>query len=162
MPMTTELTVALVVTGILFLGIPLFWFVLSSIFLRGSCPRCGWGQIRPSMPHSAIDWLLRFFLIGAFRCRVCRSRFYRFRIRTSTLALVGSEEATSRIASKPLMNRPRQIAKKHNPILSARTASAAEPSTFQANSQWQRSDSTAFTEFADSASRKTTKAASDA
>lgn len=146
--MNAQITVVALLTSILLFGIPLTWFILSSIFLKGSCPKCGWGQIRPSMPHSSLDWLLRLFSIGAFRCRVCRTRFYRFRLRHANVAPIESNEAIARIVAKPAMNRPRPIAETpqrtkvqfEKPVL--QTASAGEPSTFQNHSQWQRSEST--------------------
>lgn len=120
--MTTRIIATLFVSTILLVGTPLVWLVLSSIFLRGSCPKCGWDQIRSSMPHSVFDRILRVFSIRAFRCRVCRVRFYRFRLKSSIAGRAESKTPTTQPQQPPEV--------------------AVDPSTFQTHSQWQRCEST--------------------
>jgi hypothetical protein len=42
------------------------------------CLKCGQRQCRPSKPTGVVDHLLRFVLLGPFRCESCLHRFYRF------------------------------------------------------------------------------------
>lgn len=42
------------------------------------CLKCGQIQSRPSKPAGLIDHLLRFLMLGPFRCEMCLNRFYRF------------------------------------------------------------------------------------
>ena len=42
------------------------------------CLKCGQNQSRPSKPSGLVDHLLRFALLGPYRCEACFDRFYRF------------------------------------------------------------------------------------
>ena len=41
------------------------------------CPNCGWTDVRRSMPHGLLDYLIRIVGLVPYRCRSCGMRFYR-------------------------------------------------------------------------------------
>jgi DNA-directed RNA polymerase subunit RPC12/RpoP len=41
------------------------------------CPNCGWTDVRRSMPHGWLDYLVRMVGLVPYRCRSCGMRFYR-------------------------------------------------------------------------------------
>ncbi|MBS1876248.1 MAG: hypothetical protein JSU00_23745 [Acidobacteria bacterium] len=43
------------------------------------CPQCGSDDVRPSTP-TFVSRLLILIFLRPFRCRRCRTRFYRFRV----------------------------------------------------------------------------------
>jgi hypothetical protein len=42
------------------------------------CLKCGLQHSRPSKPSGFVDHLLRFVLLGPYRCEVCLNRYYQF------------------------------------------------------------------------------------
>ncbi len=44
-----------------------------------SCPKCGWSNVRHSLPDGPVDTLLGLMLLVPYRCRDCRHRFFQFR-----------------------------------------------------------------------------------
>jgi hypothetical protein len=45
---------------------------------RHVCPRCGWSYTRPSAHAGFLDTIAAAFAFKPFRCRKCRTRFFRF------------------------------------------------------------------------------------
>src|SRR5690348_11478298 len=43
------------------------------------CPKCGWRDVRRSMPQGVIDAVVRVLGLVPYRCRTCGARFYRGR-----------------------------------------------------------------------------------
>lgn len=41
------------------------------------CPNCGWTDVRRSMLHGFVDYLVRIVGLVPYRCRSCGERFYR-------------------------------------------------------------------------------------
>ena len=41
------------------------------------CPNCGWTDVRRSMLHGWLDYLVRLVGLVPYRCRSCGMRFYR-------------------------------------------------------------------------------------
>jgi len=44
-----------------------------------ACPRCGWRDVRRSMPQGVLDAVVRVLGLVPYRCRTCGARFYRGR-----------------------------------------------------------------------------------
>jgi DNA-directed RNA polymerase subunit RPC12/RpoP len=48
------------------------------------CPKCGWPDVRRSMPHGLLDRFTRIVGLAPFRCRTCGGRFYRAAMRETS------------------------------------------------------------------------------
>ncbi|MFN7997082.1 MAG: hypothetical protein U0Q18_25940 [Bryobacteraceae bacterium] len=44
-----------------------------------ACPKCGWRDVRRSMPQGVLDTVIRVAGLVPYRCRTCGARFYRGR-----------------------------------------------------------------------------------
>ena len=54
------------------------WVEAMTVRVTYYCPRCGCQSFRPSATRLRKDGLLRFFGVQAYRCYICRVRFYLF------------------------------------------------------------------------------------
>jgi len=64
------------------------------------CPRCGGQSYRPSSTHQKKDSVLSALGVRAFRCHICRLRFYLFQPAILRLILAEPERLTTGL--KPL------------------------------------------------------------
>lgn len=50
------------------------------------CPNCGWQDVRPALRSGLLDSLMAAILLSPYRCRKCRTRFFRLSIHKGRLS----------------------------------------------------------------------------